>query len=505
VNRTALAFAAAVTALAAITGFASLTAPSGDSTGAKAVTRLPVERSSLLCPAPSTSELAETTYTSFTPPGKGGGPAGTAQLLPSVGESGPDAAAGDGKKSRKPVSDKPVVSLKELGKPVTAKVSGGASPALIGSADGSLAPGWAAQQTTTVDAGGSRGVLGTRCTPPGPDFWFPGASTSADRQDYVHLTNPDDTAAVADIELYGKDGAIKSDVGEGITVPARSSIPVLLSTLASAPADSLTVHVSTRTGRVGAVVQSMDDKLGSDWLPASSAPTGKQVLPGIPADAASVRLVAFVPGADDVDLKVQLVAADGTITPAGQESLHLKAGMTTATDLGDVTKGVPGSLVLSEDGAGKTGADFVAALRVVRGKVGKQEVAFIPATGPVGERATAADNRSKGSVLSLSAPGATAKVKVTASAGSGGGEPMIKTYVVKGGTTLVVEPTAPSGLKGTYALTVEPEPGGGPVYAARTLELPQDGIPMFTVQTLPDDRGTVSVPRARQDLSLLNN
>jgi hypothetical protein len=60
----------------------------------------------------------------------------------------------------------------------------------------------------------------------------------------------------------------------------------------------------------------------------------------------------------------------------------------------------------------------------------------------------------------------------------------------------------PSGLKGTYAVTVE-RLSGGPVYASRMLERPQNGIPMFTIQTLPDDRGTVRVPRAEQDLSVL--
>lgn len=95
-------------------------------------------------------------------------------------------------------------------------------------------------------------------------------------------------------------------------------------------------------------------------------------------------------------------------------------------------------------------------------------------------------------------------MKVTASAGSGGGERTVKTYTVKGGTTLAVTPQVPAGLKGSYALTVETE-SGGPVHAARTLTLPQDGIPMFTVQTLPDDGGTVEVPTAEQDLSVLDD
>ncbi|MBT2507589.1 hypothetical protein J7I98_17180 [Streptomyces sp. ISL-98] len=519
-NRTTLSLLAAATALAAVTGFAAFSAPegagetgTGTGTEAKAPARLPVERSSLLCPAPSPSDLAETQYTSFTPAGTGGGDAkaGAADLIPTDTtladrDGGKDnkkgADDGDGTAGQKPKESKPVLSLKEPGKPGTAEVSTAEAPALVGSADGRLAPGWTAQQTTKITAGNGRGLLGVSCTAPDTSFWFPGASTSEERQDYVHLTNPDDTAAVADIELYGKDGALKSDVGEGITVPARSSVPVLLSTLTADHVENVTLHVTTRTGRVGAVVQATDENAGSDWLAASADPSGSAVLPGIPADATSVRLVVFAPGEDDADLKVRLASPTGSITPAGHENLHVKAGMTTAVDLKDVTKGEAGSLLLSP--AQGRGTPVAAALRVVRGKGASQEVAYIPATGQVGERATVADNRAKGSVLSLTAPGASAKVKVTASAGSEGGEPVVKTYTVKAGTTLAVKPPVPGGLKGSYALTIEPQ-SGGPVHASRALELPEDGIPMFTVQTLPDDGGTVSVPEAEQDLSVLDD
>lgn len=67
-NRTTLSLIAGATALAAVTGFATLQSPdaSGDDT-ARAAARLPVERTSLLCPQPSTSDIADTAYTSFTP------------------------------------------------------------------------------------------------------------------------------------------------------------------------------------------------------------------------------------------------------------------------------------------------------------------------------------------------------------------------------------------------------------------------------------------------------
>ncbi|MFI9778969.1 DUF5719 family protein [Streptomyces sp. NPDC051956] len=498
-NRTTLSLIAAAGALAAVTGFAAATAPgSGDGDSAKAAARLPVERSSLLCPAPSSSDLAETAYTSYTPASKESGSSGKAALTPATREL--TDSTGSGKDRGK--ADKPVLSPQKPGKPVAGESSGAESPALVGSADGNLAPGWTVQQTTEVAAGTGRGLLGVNCSAPDTDFWFPGASTAKERSDYIHLTNPDDSAAVVDVQLYGANGAIKSDVGEGIQVQPHSSVPVLLSTLTDKPQTNVTLHVTARSGRVAAAVLAADDKLGGDWLPASADPADTVVLPGIPKDATSVRLVAFAPGDNDADLKVQLASPTGRISPAGHESLHVKSGMTAAVDLGDVTRGEAGSLVLTPTG---DSAPVVAALRVVRGKGDDQESAFIPATRPVGARATVADNRAKGSTLSLTAPGAAGTVKVTASAGTEGGTPVSKTYTVKGGTTTSVQPPVPAGLKGSYALTVE-QVSGGEVYGSRMLDVPDrdvPGVPMFTVQTLPDDRGMVSVPHADQDLSVL--
>ncbi|MBC9716669.1 hypothetical protein H9Y04_29465 [Streptomyces sp. TRM66268-LWL] len=505
-NRTTLSLIAAGTALVAVTGFAALNAPGGDAAPAEAAAQRPVDRSSLLCPAPSASELAETVYTSFTPKAEDAAGKGEARLeraakkLPSSEEDADD-AKDDKKADDKKAEDKaakPALEADAVGKPVTAKAAGADSPALIGSAQGALAPGWSVQQTTELPPGNGRGLLGLNCGAPDTDFWFPAASTAADRADYVHLSNPDATAAVVDIELFGPEGALESEVGEDITVPPHSSVPVLLSTLTDEPVDNVTAHVTARTGRIGAAVQVADQKLGADWLPASADPSGSVVLPGIPKDAESVRLVAFAPGDEDADLKISLAGATGSITPAGHESLHVKSGMTAAVDLGDVTKGEAGSLVLTPT---DRSVPVVAALRVTRGKGAKQDVAFIPATAAVGERATSPDNRAKGSTLSLTAPGGQAKVRVTASDGSGGGTSVTETYTVRRGTTLEVAPKVPSGLKGTYALTVESL--SGTVHAARTLELPTEGVPMFTVQTLPYDRGMVSVPEAKQDLSVL--
>nr|WP_203721828.1 DUF5719 family protein [Streptomyces coelicoflavus] len=491
------------TALAAVTGFAVVSAPddSGPDTATPAA-RLPVERTSLLCPAPSTSDLAETAYTSFTPVTKGVDEKGGAALVAAE----PADATGDGKDEKKDGKDgkdekdqKPVVQPKEPGTPVDGETTGADAPALIGTAEGNTAPGWTVQQTTEVAAGTGRGLQGVNCTAPDTEFWFPGASTASGRTDYVHLTNPDDSAAVVDIELYGKDGALKSTVGEGVTVPPHGSESLLLSTLSDVKQTDLTVHVGVRSGRLGAAVQALDDKTGGDWLTAAAAPASDLVMPGIPKDATAVRLVLFTPGGTDADLKVRLASPSGLITPAGHETVHVKAGMTTGVDLGEVTRGEAGSLVLTPT---DRSVPVVAALRVVRGKGDEQESAFIPASEPVGARATAADNRAKHTTLALSAPDGAAKVKVTASAGTEGGTPATKTYTLEAGTTQNVEAPVPAGLKGSYALTVETV-SGGPVHASRTLTGSDDDVASFTVQTLPDDRGTVSVPNADEDLSVL--
>lgn len=196
-NRTTLSLIAVATALAAVTGFAAVSAPDPvDSTAtAKAPARLPVERSSLLCPAPSTSELAETVYTSFTPAGTtGAGTGGAAELAPSAAPLTDTDPADDEKKTdedkakddeakddeaKAPAADgadakvKPFLALKEPGKPVSGTKKGADAPALVGAATGPLAPGWTAQQTTTVTAGDSRGLLGMTCTAPAPTSGSP--------------------------------------------------------------------------------------------------------------------------------------------------------------------------------------------------------------------------------------------------------------------------------------------------------------------------------------------
>ncbi len=174
---THLSLIAGAAVLAAVTGFATVTAPGAPAkTAAKSATVLPVERSSLVCPAPSGSDLAETRYTAFTPAGEGGDAEGTAELKPALpvvddeDETDPKKIkkAEEAAKKAKEKADKPVLAVKEPGKPVTAETDGASAPALAGTATGRLAPGWAAQQTTEVTASGRAASSASPAPPPTP-------------------------------------------------------------------------------------------------------------------------------------------------------------------------------------------------------------------------------------------------------------------------------------------------------------------------------------------------
>ena len=523
-NRLPLPLIGVVVALLALTGVAALRPDAEAARTPETAVPLPVERTALTCPRPTGAESSTTWYTAYTPPtGSVRSDEGTAALLPAP-EHVPDPGAtdpedgGDGDGGENDSEDQesgdegggaeegaeapePVIELAEPGLPVTARVDDPDAPALAGNAERLLAPGWTVQQTTVVDSGEGQGTLGTSCQTPDTEFWFAGASAAEERHDYVHVTNPDEAATVVDIEIYGADGELSAEHGQGITVPGHSGVAVRLSTLLGDPEPGLAVHVAARSGRIGAQIEVVDEALGTDWLPPVTAPAADTaVLPGIPAGVGAARLSVFAPGNEDLSLDIGLAGPGGTITPAGNETVSAVAGTVTTVDLGDITQGEASSLVLTREEGSGTGP-VIASLHVVAGEDDGRESAFIPATAPVEDRATVSGNTTSGTRLALLALDETVEVDVVYSAGADGGEPVEETYTVDPGTTVALTPEL-ADTRGNFAITLSPS-GGGTLYAARTLLLDQDGATTFTTQTLPDDRSTVSVPETEPDLSPL--
>ena len=519
-NRTTVSLLAAATALAAAFGIAQLRPPADPAAaGPGGTTRAQVERTSAVCPHPMQGFSGATTYTAFTPAGNSGAAGGKATLSDIVGgpqpsgspsstsSAGPTAKAGSkaSKKASEKPSGKPAASraaVAEPGVPVSAKAPGGdTAPALAAIADGGLAPGFTVQQTTTVTDSRGRGISGLTCGASGTSFWFAGASTAAGRDDYVSLTNAEDQPAVVDLVLHGPDGEIDNGTAGSVTAPPGGSVQILLSTLTRSAVADLVVNVVARTGRVSAALHASDGSRGSDWLPASAAADGTVVIPGLPEDLTSARLVVLAPGDDDADLKVQLSGPNGWFTPAGHETLHVKSGMVAATDLGAITRGEAAALRLSPSDP-KHATPVVAGMRVDRGEGSRTDAAWLAGSAPVGERAVSAENRAGGSTLYLTSTGGAAVVRVTSSAGASGGTPASKEMKVPAGATVALDAPKPSGGKGVFAVTVQTL-SGGPVTAARMLFATKSKVPMFTVQPMQDDRSTVLVPHAAQDEAIL--
>jgi hypothetical protein len=233
------------------------------------------------------------------------------------------------------------------------------------------------------------------------------------------------------------------------------------------------------------------------------------VVPGLPGDLSAAHLVVAAPGSDDdADLKVQLSGQNGWFTPVlpgGQGTIHVKAGMVSAIDLGQLNRQQISAVRLTPSDPSHP-TPVIATVRVDRSNNGKSDSAWISGATPIGKRATVADSRGGGvSTLLLTATGDAATVRVTASAGTGGGTPTTKDNVqIPAGATIGLASPEPNGGNGSFGLTVETTSGSG-VVAARMLAVNTNNVPMFTIQALQDDHSFVQVPQVRQDPGVLQH
>ncbi|MBC3842578.1 hypothetical protein GXW82_27495 [Streptacidiphilus sp. 4-A2] len=206
-------------------------------------------------------------------------------------------------------------------------------------------------------------------------------------------------------------------------------------------------------------------------------------------------------GSTDADLNIQLASLNGWITPAGHESIQVKAGMVNSVDLGAITHGEAAALRLTPaPNSGQAAVPIVAGIQVVRGSGSSTDTGYLAGGSPIGQQATAAGNSSGDSTLLLSSAGTAATVKVT-SIGGNGSSPVVQSVSIQAGATVTLTPKAPSG-GGTFAVTIEPV-SGGPVYAARMISRKSGSGLGFTIQQLSDDHSIVDIPHVVQDGSVL--
>ncbi|WP_052443114.1 DUF5719 family protein [Streptacidiphilus neutrinimicus] len=530
INRTTQSLLGALGVLALALGVAEVQPPKGQAAATGDSVRTAVQQTSLVCPPPLQGSSGTTQYSLAVPAGtvgssgssgssgsgSGAGAALTALTTPINGSatasSASPSASASASTSAKTSSASAKASARASGQPTTSAsaasasasaspiaqqtqaggattvkaASGSDAPGMAATAGGALAPGFTVQQTTA----GSNGLSGTGCTPAGTDFWFAGADTDKGTTAYLELSNPQDANADADIQIFGADGEVDDTSAASINIPAHGTSQLLLSSLVQQGNDgqNLAVHVLVRSGQLAAALHESQDGNGSDWIPSTTLGS-TALIPGLPGDVSKFGLTVAVPGDVDADLRIQLASQSGWITPAGHETIHVKAGMVNYVDLGNVTRGQPATLRLTPTDP-KAPTPFVASVLAS----GHGDIAYLAGSAPVIRRGTVAGNQSGASVL-LTAPAGAATVTVS-SLGSGG-TPTDKTVQIQAGATVAVQPQAPSGAS-TFAVTITPT-SGGPVYAAREIG-DHSGL---TIQQIADDGSTVLIPSVIQNPAIL--
>ncbi|MEU4542789.1 DUF5719 family protein [Nonomuraea dietziae] len=377
-------------ALGALYGLAFLTRPAQEAPPVRGSQKVAVESVVAVCPAPRGAEVAV-----LSAPGEGTVTVGSAQVEE------------PGKLWREPVKGDGPVVVKATGK---------------------AAQGLEASFGTKTAKGRSRGLAGVRCTEPAGTTWLigPGPSTA---EVTLHLTNADAAPALADVLVYSAEGPVPSDAGRGITVKPGAHVELDLNELAPS-ATVVAVGVTTSTGRLAVAARAVMDGRGVDWLPASTPPATRVVVPGIPSGEGKRELLVAAPGNLDAGVRLRAVTTDGSYAMKGRETLDVIAGTVAVMDL---TKGLDGQAAAVE---------LVSDVPVVAGMVisTSVDVAFSAGTPPLDLGGAVADN-GKGSSLVLTAVGGPGRVKVgTATVDV----PASRTKVVKvkAGTGLVVTPVS---------------------------------------------------------------
>ncbi|MEI6229860.1 MAG: DUF5719 family protein [Actinomycetes bacterium] len=367
---------------------------------------------------------------------------------------------------------------------------GKSGPAQMAGAIGSYATGFGADQVIRSGIGSSRGLAIAPCSRSVTDTWLIGGGATIGRLTTILLANNDDRPAQVDLVIYGPDGLVNSPGASGIAVPAASTLRLQLSDLA--PSQSVTaVHVIATAGRVATSALEFDSRGLVPQGVSIMSPTAagrSLVIPMVPKAVAAARLVLIAPSSD-ATAHVNLLTAQGSITPVGFDAVELTAGRVTTLDLTTVLAGAAGGLVIKAD------RDVVAGVIITTGvkdqlREGDREAATPALVSPGLIAGLAGPNVIH--ELGISAPTAQAIVKLELFVTGAPAATWTKTVTVKAGSLADVRIPVTT-AKATSIVVVTPV-SGGPIYVTRSVtELGGNG-PLLGLAPLLSTRATTLVP-----------
>ncbi|WP_150239153.1 DUF5719 family protein [Nocardiopsis quinghaiensis] len=480
-NRFAL-FGLVALALAALFGIAFATEPVTAELGVTEPGTVRPDHAVRVCPVPH--EPGESSVAAFAPRVSRDDEGGLrAEPVP--------AAPGEDEETDGPEEDGPLgEELNEPGRMWSADTGGAVGPTAI-RAEGALASGLDAAQTTLSDGS----VTEVRCAEPSVGTWFAlpgGDDTEGMRIESLtaHLANPEDSRATVSVDIYTEGGPSYSSESRGVSLLAGESTELDLTELVQSTS-ALGVHVRTSTGRVSASLLAEHASGPADWVPPTAAPAREHVVPGVPGGDGRRRLLVAVPGDEPVEVRVRTVASapedgeedGGPGTAEDPVVLNVPPAASAWLSLESVLGGEPGTVVLESDAPVVAGV----AVEAVDGEgedVEVVETAYTSAVPPLGFPLNTT------AVLPDIPPGAETELVL----GAVGGDAMLMAtpigadgtqgdavrVEVAAGTTAVAGPgdggwQAPSGTgpEDGYTVRLELLEGSAPVHAARVL---RDGV-----------------------------
>lgn len=372
---------------------------------------------------------------------------------------------------------------------------------LVVSATGDLAAGLEVEQVTRGERGLNRGLAGLRCEAPKPDVWFVGGSTMLGNETTLVLANVDDTPTTVNISIFTARHDLEPASAQGLVVQPHTREEIPLDTLAP-DEDLLALHVQSTRGRIAAglrhALKTLRATEGVDWVPQTQPPSTKVVVPGFASGRGLRALYITNPGTDDATAKVTVTTQDGQFVPKGDDAIDVPHGRTVSVRLDDVTLDSALAATVTTDGAPVVAGGF--AKDYQEGPV--REFAYTAGALPLSGPALVTDvviDRPTESTLILTAPDAAATVTVipvpvlghSATKPSGA-----KTVRIPAGRTATLRLSTffPPGANAQLAVEVRPEPGSGPVYAARYLREHGAHGPLTTLLVLEGPAQLVSRP-----------
>lgn len=258
-----------------------------------------------------------------------------------------------------------------------------------------------AQSFEIANSNGITGAIGANCQNPSPELWLVGGVTTVGREALLILSNPSDTDATVDLQLFGDSGIIDGAGLNGISVSANRTVVLPLAGFAP-DQSSLTVHVLSRGAAVASWIQERTVRgtvsAGADLVPPAVAASTSLVIPGLlkrgTDDATALisgnadysdltpSIQVFVPGSKDATVTVQVIGSNAKSTGTVlQQQIH--AGSTASLDIGGLKDGDYSVFVIADQ-------PVQAAVKLSRTKKGATPVtdfAWLPAvasaTGPL--------------------------------------------------------------------------------------------------------------------------